>query len=1480
MSSSSARRSEDAVAPPTPPPVHTSSSQAASRSLRKGLDTSPATAVAPMSPLSPSEVNTALASTKTPASGALGEVPASSGDAPVAAGSAASRTVDPPDLTSTPSPSGRTLLLQRRLEKDTEARARLHIVSDEPSALPDTEKACTRAKSSSSSAKPLESPDQTHARRRPAVSPRRAVNGAAAAAASSGAKGGGESDSGTPATLSVCMVIGETAKPAAAKPSAGATFPPTNGGKDAAAEGTVTTTPEVPSSINPCDGSGALATPRRRYIALRPTMSVSPLTTASTRTLSSNDDNEEGSPAAPKRKVDIAHTAATAGSKETETYGTQGASTAPRRTDSGGASATVAALRGRLAAASGLSTTRTSTGSLNAGASAGSTADAKSAEAAALAELRELRQVLKDKERDLTRLTRDVEKATQAAAKAQKKTEDLQGKLESEKSAFAAHKKDTLAQRQELQRELRQAQAALRLAEQVQDKLQRELEKQKEKLATASSRATSVTTTPVMTPRSAAPSSASFDAMLQAKVSSLESEKKLMKDTIRQLEEKVSAAAAAAGLAKTAEQQRDASAAAAAEAAETIASLKKEVLHLRQQLSTQETTVRDQRERLGALLEENKTLKAREKAERKPARKDAAAATLRTGAAPGKGVSEEQLLSVRSPRQAVTLATPEKEAMAHLREELTAAQTQVGEHKRMYEHAERRIKRLEIELAAVRRRAETAEAAKGIALQAAGSPASTTAATAIFKDTIASMKEQLASVTAECSELRQRARERTEEATTLQSALQEAEDDRDACVRQIRDLKSRASEAEEKAATALAAQKMELTGALEKVRTELRSVKAELRAAADSAQGHQEASKALRSQLGGEQQRCSDLEKEKRAAQEEAAAKAAAADASRQQADHYKKKTKQLTKKLDEALRELAVLAEEYERICEERKVAAKPDTEKNAIAEARRLMRRQPGTYIEQHTTTRDTETVIRAVSPLEAKRTASVSRNLSDALLSANRPAPVTGATSTAWAIAALDQERQAREQLELDVLSLYSKISAIDHLEQKSWHSVELGGACAVAGASSTNLPVGSTHDRPRDPPQPPWMPVALQQSPGTCGAPGRARSPQATHALDARYFDPTILTCPESPPRSAGVDSINVRGHATANSHQHAEPQQRSRSLPSEALQLSPGARSRGDAQSTYRGLSPRSMVLSTSTSAVQPYRSDSSASVISALSELPATSVYYSTRGAGSSGNGAGLCATVELQFSSSAGRLLLSKRGHRVQRPVFSAAANEASDLDVCCAAIGSVSHTIYASHMLAKGHYHLKHIFRFIVRVLSDCESGGGGDILIGFADRYIPMESFGAKRNALRYRGCYYLSLRNGGLFCPAQDICDATYEGWLAAAAAAAGRRCGGGAGPRRDRGASVTFTHGVEAPLTDARTTSSPVHTRALPRPECVARAGDEIACTLRTDERSISYSWNGVECGVAFTEVSLSPSLYPCVEVNTSGGALELLGIDS
>ncbi|GET91135.1 hypothetical protein, conserved [Leishmania tarentolae] len=1483
MLSSSARSLEDVLTPPTPPPVHTSFFQGAASSMRKGIETPPPNTRVSTTPLSSPDVNTALAATNTPLSSTLKEVLDSLGDVPAVAGSAASKTSDFSNLKSTPSQQWRTPFMQRRLEKDADAEAGLPIVSDQSPTLPHAENVCSRALSMYLT-RPQESPNQVYARGTPSVSPRRVINEAAAVLASSEVKSGDEMDSSTPTTFSVGGVSRETSKPATVRPSALETLPSKTRGKGAAAEEATATTPKVTLSSQPCNQSVAPATPRKRHGTFLQTMSVSPLTTASTCTLSSNEDNEEATPAASKRRVRVADTVVTAGSNENETCGTPRALAVPRGTDSGSASATVATLRGRLAAATRLSPACASTGSWKAGASSGSTTDSKSAEATALSELPQLRQALKDKERDIARLTRDVGRATQAAEKAQKKTDELLAKLESEKSAFAAHKKDSLAQRQELQRELRQAQTARRLAEQLQDKSQRELEKQKEKLATAMSRAASSTSTPLLSPRSTVPPSATFDATLQAKLSTLESEKKRMQGTIRHLEEKICAFSTAADLAKNAKEKCDVSTDAATEASETTATLKKEVAYLRQQLSAQDTKVRDQEERVSALLQENKALQERQSSETKPARRDVAVVTQPAAAAPGREVSEEASLIVRSPSRGVDLDTSEKAAMVRLREELTMAQSQVEEYKRINEKAERRMKRLEVQLAALRRRAEAEEAATRMASEAADSPVSRAEQTTIFKDTIAGMREQLANMTAECGELRQRARERSEEATTLQSALQETEDDRDSLVQQIRDLKARASEAEQKAAAALGSQKTELYGALEKARKELQAARAELRVAEESAEGHEEALRALRRQLGDEQLRCADLEREKKAAQEEAAANAAAAGASKKQAEHYKKKTKHLNNKLNEAMQELSVLGEEYERVCAERELAVASDTENNDISGARRLRSGPAGTDCEHPTTTRDREAVNRAVSPFEEKRTTSVSRNLSDALLSANRFAPGTGAPSPAWASASRDLERQTREPLELDVLSLYSKVSAIDHVDQKSWYSVDRGRAGATAGATSANFPLESMHGQPRDPRQSPRMTAIMHEGPGTDGAlararsPGRARSPQPTHALDARYFDPTIFTCPESPPHSSGVDSANGRGHATVPPHQHAKLQQQSRSLPPEALHLSPGVRSRGDAASLYKGLSPHSMALSTSTSALQPYPSDSSVSAVSAFSELPATAVYYFTRGAGNSGREEGLFTPLELQFNSSAGRLLLSKRGRCVQRPVFRAEENEVADLDICCAAIGSVSHTIYASHMLARGHYHLKHIFSFIIRVLSDCESSGGGDVLVGFADRYVPMESFGAKRNALHYKGCYYLSLRNGGLFCPAKGICDATYEGWSAAAAEASRRRCYSGAEARRDRGARATFAQDGEASLTGLQATSAPAPARALPRPEYVARAGDEIACTLCTDEQSIRYSWNGIECGVAFTEVSLSPSLYPCVEVNTSGGTLELLGI--
>nr|CCM17903.1 hypothetical protein, conserved [Leishmania guyanensis] len=1231
-----------------------------------------------------------------------------------------------------------------------------------------------------------------------------------------------------------------------------------NDDKDAAAEVTITAAPEEAPRVDLYEGSGGLLTPRERCNTLPPPSSVSPLTTASTRTLSSDDDGEESSLVVSKRKAGNAHVTTEVGRSRRGTYAIQRTSAAPFRTVSGSVSDTVGCLRGRLAETSGLSALRSSTESLSALVSGDRVADAKSAEATASTELKELRQALKDKERDLVRLVRDLDKAKQAAAKAQTKSEELQAKWEGEKSAFADHKKGALTQRHELQKELRQAQTALRSAEQAQAKLQRELDKQKEKLATVSSRGASDTTTPVMTPRSTALSSAPFDNMLQAKVSSLESEKKLMRETIRKLEEQCSVAAAAASLAKTAEEHR--SAAASKEAAETIATLKDEVLNLKQRLASQDAAVRDLRERADTLLEENEALKTCAKAERKPARSDVAVATLRSASTRGKGESEEPSLPMQPPRQVMALETPAEEAMAHLREALTAAQSQAGVYKCMHEHAKGRIRRLEAELAASR----SAEAS-----------ASPNVATVTLRDTMATLKEQLASRTAECGELRQCVQERTEEATTLQSALQEVEGERDAQLRQIRDLQFRIAEAEGKAATLLAVQKTERPAALEEARVELLSVRADLQVAAVSAQEHQEETNNLRSLLGDEQRRCAHLEEERRAAQEEAAAKSAAADASKQQADHYRKKARQLTKKLGEALRELSVLGEEYERVCEDRQMAlSQPDTKNKMVAEARSMICGQPVTYVEADAATGDTEAAIQAVSPFQARRTTSVSRSLSDALLSANRQAAINGVTSTAWAIAALDQERQAREQLELDVLSLYSKVSAIEYLEQSSWNSAERGGACAATDASSADLTLGSSHGGQGHIQQPSRMPSALQPCPSTSGAPGRARSPQATHALDPRYFDPTMFTCSEGQPRSAGVDSINLCGHAAGFSQQLSELPQRGRSLSAQALQLSPSAGSRGDAQSPSRAFSLRSMALVTSPTALQAYRSDSIAGPSAASSELPATSVYYSTGCSYGTDGGAGQRARVELQFSDTAGRLLRSMRGRRVQRPVFPAAENEAAELDVCCTAIGSISHTIYASHMLAAGHYHLKHTFRFIIRVLNDCRSGG--DILIGFSDRYVPMESFGAKRNALRYSGCYYLSLRDGCLFCPAQDVSGAAYEGWSAAAARAAERRCSIGVGPRQDGGALSISAQGIEAPLSEACATSSPARKRALLRPECVARAGDEIACTLRTDDRSISYSWNGVECGVAFTGVPLSPSLYPCVEINASGGAVELL----
>ncbi|KAG5471355.1 hypothetical protein LSCM1_01439 [Leishmania martiniquensis] len=1478
---------------PTAPPAATSRSTAAPCSLLKGAGNTASASAAPRSPLTPSDVNVAFTATKPPMLEALGDASASSGEAPVAVGRFPSRTAE---RSAVLSDTERGHLPQPRPEKDSTTHGRTRIVSGEASASADAGRAGSGARSASTFERPQNDLDQGSALRAPAMPAHKATNGAGARP--HGSKDGDEGSSGTAAALSRDVGAGAATKPAAARQSAGTASLSTADATDVAGGQTPTKAPEATPPSNVRDEGGASLTPRRRCGAVPPQPSLSPLTTISTGTLSSDNGDVESSPFASEKKGGAAHTAETAGANGRGLSGAQRGVSVPCRAVSATVSATVAAARARLAASSSSSTPRPSTGSFAAGACGDGSADAKSADAAAVRELRELRQALRDKERDVARLERDAEKAKQSAAKAQKKNEELQGRLEHEKSAFAAHKKDTLAQKHELQRELRHAQASLRSAEQVQDKLQRDLDKQREKLATAPSHTASSSATPAMTPRPVAPPSVSPDATLQAKVSSLANEREVMRDRIQGLEEQLSVAAAAVTLAKTAEEQRSTAAAAASEAAETAAALKEEVLNLRRQLASQDAAVCDARGRKGALGKESAPVEARERADGRPARTDGAAATLQTAATSGKGESEGRSMSVLSLRQAVPPEAPSKEAMAHLQEELTAAQKQVGAYKRMLEYAERHAEQQQAELAAAQRRAEALEeeVAKKTASRSSSTSPSTTATTAILRDTIADLRKKLASVTAECGELRRCVQERTEEATTLQSALQEAEDERDAKTRRLRDLQTRAAKAKENAASTLAVEKVELSDALTKAKAELRSVKAELQAALDSARVQQEVVNALRSQVGEEQKRCSDMEEAKQAAQKEAAVAAAAAEASKQEAAGHKRKARQLARKLNEALRELAVLGEEYERVCEERrKMLSRPIAQEKAAGGTGEVLGGRSATRSERSTTTGGTEAVVRAVSPVQAKRTDSVSRNLSDALLSAHRLAAVTRTTSAALALATPDAEGRAREPLELDVLSLYSKVSAIDYFEPSPPSWAERGGAAAVAAAvagaaagavagaaaavaadaSSANLLLEGTHDRQGDHRKPLRMSLALQQRPTTSSAPGRARSPQAAHALDTRYFDPTVLTCSRSPQRNDGADSIAVHSHVGL-PQRRPESQQRGCSLSSQALRRSPRSQSKGSAPSPCRGLSPRSVASSASATALRGYRGDSIASPAEMFSELPAASVYYSTSNTGYRDKGAGQRAAVELRFSSTAGRLLLSKRGRCVQRLVCPTAVRGEANLDVCCTAIGSVSHTIYASHMSAKGYHHLKHTFRFIIRILSDWESCDGGDILMGFADRYVPMETFGAKRNALHYSGCYYLSLRNGRLFCPAQDIVDTRYRGWSAAAAGAAERRRGGVAEPRRDGGVSLSGAHDAEEPTAEVRASSSPEGRRALSRRQRVARAGDEIACTLHIDERAIRYSWNGVDCGVAFTDVSLSPSLYPCVEVNASGGAVELL----
>ncbi|KAK7201569.1 hypothetical protein NESM_000221300 [Novymonas esmeraldas] len=1431
---------DDPAALPSPPPVPTP------RSRASAAPTTPPCTPPRRGPLAAADVNVAAAAV--PAKMATPEArrvapasassPASRSDSPAATTSIGSRSNSKPAAhTTSPSssPSASSVLqrqaerkhaLQRRLSEDAETRLRHRIAADEDSEFTKVVTTCVRGTSASAVSPPSAGvcsdpppvtttpPPQVTPRRLTATPRRTAVEAVATSAASSDARvTDAEVDQGP-------AVDGATS----ALPL----------GADCVVM--VGDAPQLPAPAPP---------------------SVSPLTSPSAPSVSSADEEEE----AAATGAGDAHV-----DEDRLPHPTPApARVAPRSAASpGSSSAMVAALRARLVAASSRPCTpRSSTGGASACSATpvsvatrtAATAANTDVAAAAAAEVKELRQALKDKERELDKAVREAGKSGQAAEKTQLKSAELQSRLEAEKAAFAEHKREAQAQRLALQKELRVAQSASRAAEQAQERLQRELEKQREKLT-----ASSAAGTPLTTPRQAPLSASPLDAVLKAKVASLEMENASLKGVLQQLEDRAAAAAAeAAHAASVAEDRLSASVAATTK---EVADLQENLARARREVAVCEATIGEQREQLTALADES-ARQAQEQAmpSRSDAAVDATAAPPSTIEGATSGSVARQDSPPVSPRQVVTadLTAVEEEAVL-LRQDLAAALSEAAAYKRMHEDAECRIAHLEEELRDAHQRYADTEMESRVPLlaQECVDDARSTGAAA-------ALQGRLAAVAEECGELRQRARDRSEEAATLQQALQEVEGERDAQVRQIVDLQARAAHAEAEAFSATAA---------------LAEQSAALQAARDAAQGHSNIVDTLRHALSEQQERGQQLQEAQRTSLAEATEQAAeAAAASRKTVEHYKKKARHLAKQLAEAERELAVLGEECARL------RSKEDELCTALVEG------------PAHPPPRACE----VASPVHTTRVRadSVSRDLSDALLSAHRHVALTTAAvssaagAAAAAAAAVSVGLPVREPPDMDALSLYSRVSAIEHADRASVSMAEGGTAAYIASAA----PAADTEPSPSSPSaahrrdaglcggrgdgdQSQQRATAAPLGRGTSAAPARARSPLATHALDTRFFDPTIYcTSGEGPLRSVAEEvSSGAGSHLVSPSRQRHRHSQRGVSQSDHASRHSPGARGRTETQLPSHADTPRSLPLSWTAAAAEVGAATSVAALAQSFLELPAPSLYYHSGSALGSSDHVEARVGADVQFSNTAGRLLVSKRGRRVHRPVCAGSATETSHGDMCCAAMGSMSHTMYASHMSAKGLYHLQHVFCMVVRVLVDCD--GDGDILVGFADRYVPMESFGAKANAHRYHGCLYLSLRSGSLFSPAQDVSDGVYDGWAAAAGEAAERRSEGRTQQRR-RGAEATAPNTCAADMPDSGSAVSPVKCSPSERTcqwrrQYAARAGDEILCTLRTDERTICYSWNGVDCGVAFRGVPLSPSLYPCVEVNVSGGAVELL----
>ncbi|EAN93292.1 hypothetical protein C3747_141g28 [Trypanosoma cruzi] len=208
-------------------------------------------------------------------------------------------------------------------------------------------------------------------------------------------------------------------------------------------------------------------------------------------------------------------------------------------------------------------------------------------------------------------------------------------------------------------------------------------------------------------------------------------------------------------------------------------------------------------------------------------------------------------------------------------------------------------------------------------------------------------------------------------------------------------------------------------------------------------------------------------------------------------------------------------------------------------------------------------------------------------------------------------------------------------------------------------------------------------------------------------------------------------------------------------------------------------------------------------------------------------------------FGFTGGRLQVSNNGTRLQRLLLPGVLDT-----MTVSALGALDHrTILTAQQSAA-----PSCFEYTIRVCMHCDG-----LLVGFADRYLPLEGFGPAQNSLRYTNCYYLHLGRGTLFCPAQGMVDVPYRAFQRAVP-------------------GIT----TNEPLSHCNNNNDGATTNTTNNNAAAVRIGEEISCSLDTVTQTIRFRRDDVDCGVAFERVSLNRSLFPAFEVNSRGCTIEFV----